>query len=784
MRSYHRSLKRKKYDQEVRLRKEMDRVREELRELHMLIGVEGYLPYFYENTECILDYFPEESMIYMDEPKHIRERADAFYLEFSESMKSRLEGGYLLPKQANTVTDYESILYQIEKHKMLCYSILSAEINDFRVARTLFMDTKSIQSYNNSFEQLVKDLTKYQSKDYRIVVASPSVTRAKRLSSDLRENGLVVTYDKDLKYGVEAGQIVVTAGKLLTGIEYPAAKWVLISEGDIFKGREEKKRRKKEKKKQGEKIRSFADINIGDYVVHEKHGVGIYRGIEKITTDGVEKDYISIEYQGGDNLFILASALDQIAKYASANARKPKLHKLGGNEWKKTKTRVKGQVKDIAEELVQLYALRQAKEGYVYDKDTVWQKEFEELFPYDETQDQLNAIDDTKRDMESKKIMDRLICGDVGYGKTEVAIRAAFKAVAEGRQVAFLCPTTILSLQHYKTFMKRFRNFPVNIAVVNRFIKPSDQKHIIHDLKEGNVDILIGTHRLLSKDIVFKDLGLLVIDEEQRFGVEHKEKIKELKNSVDVLSLSATPIPRTLQMSLIGIRSLSQLETPPMNRMPVQTYVIEKNFQMVKEIIQRELARNGQVFYLYNNVKEIYNVARKLRDAMPEVEIGVAHGQMTREDIEDVMLQFTDNKYQVLVCTTIIETGIDIPNANTIIIENADRFGLSQLYQIKGRVGRSERLAYAYLLYAKNKQMNEEATKRLKAIKEFAQLGSGYKIAMRDLSIRGSGDILGGEQAGFIDTVGFDMYMRILQEAIEEKTGEKKEEKKCKYIII
>ena len=342
--------KEKKYDQEARLRKEMDRVREELRELHMLIGVEGYLPYFYENTECILDYFPEESMIYLDEPKHIRERADAFYLEFSESMKSRLEGGYLLPKQANTVTDYESILYQIEKHKMLCYSILSAEINDFRVARTLFMDTKSIQSYNNSFEQLVKDLTKYQSKDYRIVVASPSVTRAKRLSSDLRENGLVVTYDKDLKYGVEAGQIVVTAGKLLTGIEYPAAKWVLISEGDIFKGREEKKRRKKEKKKQGEKIRSFADINIGDYVVHEKHGVGIYRGIEKITTDGVEKDYISIEYQGGDNLFILASALDQIAKYASANARKPKLHKLGGNEWKKTKTRVKGQVKDIAEE--------------------------------------------------------------------------------------------------------------------------------------------------------------------------------------------------------------------------------------------------------------------------------------------------------------------------------------------------------------------------------------------------------------------------------------------------
>ena len=385
------------------------------------------------------------------------------------------------------------------------------------------MDTKSIQSYNNSFEQLVKDLTKYQSKDYRIVVASPSVTRAKRLSSDLRENGLVVTYDKDLKYGVEAGQIVVTAGKLLTGIEYPAAKWVLISEGDIFKGREEKKRRKKEKKKQGEKIRSFADINIGDYVVHEKHGVGIYRGIEKITTDGVENDYISIEYQGGDNLFILASALDQIAKYASANARKPKLHKLGGNEWKKTKTRVKGQVKDIAEELVQLYALRQAKEGYVYDKDTVWQKEFEELFPYDETQDQLNAIDDTKRDMESKKIMDRLICGDVGYGKTEVAIRAAFKAVDNGKQVAYLVPTTILAQQHYNTFAQRFHDYPITVRMMSRFCTAKEQKETIEGLKNGTVDVVIGTHRLLSKDMQYKNLGLLVIDEEQRFGVTHKE---------------------------------------------------------------------------------------------------------------------------------------------------------------------------------------------------------------------------------------------------------------------
>ena len=768
--------KEKKYDQEARLRKEMDRVREELRELHMLIGVEGYLPYFYENTECILDYFPEESMIYMDEPKHIRERADAFYLEFSESMKSRLEGGYLLPKQANTVTDYESILYQIEKHKMLCYSILSAEINDFRVARTLFMDTKSIQSYNNSFEQLVKDLTKYQSKDYRIVVASPSVTRAKRLSSDLRENGLVVTYDKDLKYGVEAGQIVVTAGKLLTGIEYPAAKWVLISEGDIFKGREEKKRRKKEKKKQGEKIRSFADINIGDYVVHEKHGVGIYRGIEKITTDGVEKDYISIEYQGGDNLFILASALDQIAKYASANARKPKLHKLGGNEWKKTKTRVKGQVKDIAEELVQLYALRQAKEGYVYDKDSVWQKEFEELFPYDETQDQLNAIDDTKRDMESKKIMDRLICGDVGYGKTEVAIRAAFKAVDNGKQVAYLVPTTILAQQHYNTFAQRFHDYPITVRMMSRFCTAKEQKETIEGLKNGTVDVVIGTHRLLSKDMQYKNLGLLVIDEEQRFGVTHKEKIKTMKKDVDVLSLSATPIPRTLHMSLIGIRDMSVLEEPPHDRRAIQTYVMEYNEELVKEAVYREMTRGGQVYYVYNRVNNIAEVTAELQRLLPDAKVAFAHGQMKERELEEIMMGFMNHEIDVLVSTTIIETGLDIPNVNTMIIHDANQLGLSQLYQLRGRVGRSNRNAFAFLMYKKNTLLKETAEKRLQAIREFTDLGSGYKIAMRDLEIRGAGNLLGQAQSGHMEAVGYDLYCKMLNEAVLRLKGELEDE--------
>lgn len=529
--------------------------------------------------------------------------------------------------------------------------------------------------------------------------------------------------------------------------------------------------------KEAEVLHDYQELHIGDYVVHNQHGIGKYLGIINKVVDGIHKDFLHIAYKGDDVLLVPLEHFQLIRKFVSKEGASPKLNKLGSGDWEKTKKKVSAKIAELADRLVHLYAHRDEHIGYAFQKDSELQIDFENDFEYELTQDQAKAVMEIKRDMESKKPMDRLLCGDVGFGKTEVAARAAFKAVADNKQVAFLCPTTILSLQHYKTFMKRFRNFPVNIKVINRFITPSDQRQIIKGIKEGTIDILIGTHRLFSKDIVYKDLGLLVIDEEQRFGVEHKEKIKELKNSIDVLSLSATPIPRTLQMSLIGIRSLSQLETPPRNRMPVQTYVIEKNFSMVKEIIQRELARNGQVFYLYNNVKEIYHLARKLREALPDVEVGVAHGQMSRDDIEDVMMQFTENKYQVLVCTTIIETGIDIPNANTIVIEDADHFGLSQLYQIKGRVGRSDRLAYAYLMYSPQKQLSEIAMKRLKSIKEFTQLGSGYKIAMRDLTIRGAGDMLGPQQAGFIDTVGIDMYIEMLNSAIMEKKGQKPVEK-------
>lgn len=530
--------------------------------------------------------------------------------------------------------------------------------------------------------------------------------------------------------------------------------------------------------KEAEVLHDYQELNIGDYVVHNQHGIGKYLGIVNKVMDGVHKDFLHIAYKGDDVLLVPLEQFSLIRKFVSKEGASPKLSKLGSGEWEKTKKKVSAKIAELADRLIHLYANRDENIGYAFQKDTELQMQFENDFEYELTHDQAQAVREIKKDMEQVKPMDRLLCGDVGFGKTEVAARAAFKAVIDTKQVAFLCPTTILSLQHYKTFIKRYANYPVRIEVINRFITPADQKRIIQEVKDGTIDILIGTHRLLSKDIVFKDLGLLVIDEEQRFGVEHKEKIKELKNSVDVLSLSATPIPRTLQMSLIGIRSLSQLNTPPLNRMPVQTYVIEKNFSMIKEIIERELGRNGQVFYLYNNVKEIYNVARKLREALPDVEIGVAHGQMARDDIEDVMMQFTNNTYQVLVCTTIIETGIDIPNANTILIDEADHFGLSQLYQIKGRVGRSDRLAYAYLMYSPHRQLSEIAMKRLKSIKEFTQLGSGYKIAMRDLTIRGAGDMLGPQQAGFIDTVGIDMYIEMLNTAISEKKGIKIEEKK------
>ncbi|MDD6467437.1 MAG: transcription-repair coupling factor [Erysipelotrichaceae bacterium] len=564
--------------------------------------------------------------------------------------------------------------------------------------------------------------------------------------------------------------IYLKQSKLEQGLICEEEQLILVSAHELFQTKI-KMGRFASKFKESQVLEDYHDLEIGDYVVHSQHGIGHYMGIVTKEFDGIHTDFLNIAYKGDDVLLVPLDQFRLVRKFVGAEGVAPKLNKLGTNEWKKTKEKLQENVEDIAEKLLELYTAREQNIGFAFSKDTELQEEFEQQFPYELTMDQAQAIQEIKEDMEKEKPMDRLLCGDVGFGKTEVAIRAAFKAIVDHKQVAYLCPTTILSRQHYITFLKRFEGYPVNIALMNRFVEPKRQKQILQGVKEGKIDILIGTHRLLSKDVEYKDLGLLIIDEEQRFGVEAKEKIKLLKKSIDVLSLSATPIPRTLQLSLIGVRSLSQLQTAPNNRMPVQTYVIEKNPKIVKEVIQRELARGGQVFYLYNNVNEIYQVARRIQKMVPRATIGVAHGKMSREEIEDVMFRFTENEYQILVCTTIIETGIDIPNANTILIDRADTFGLSQLYQIKGRVGRSDRVAYAYLMYNGKKQLSEVATKRLQSIKDFTALGSGYKIAMRDLTIRGAGDLLGAKQAGFINTVGMDMYIEMLHDAILEKRG-------------
>lgn len=651
---------------------------------------------------------------------------------------------------------------------------LEQKLPGITVKKKYSLSVKSINSYQNGFELLIKDLTRWKKEKYRVVLLSGSRTRASRLAGDLREYDLKAFCPDEGVNQVAPGEIMVTYGNLHRGFEYPLIKFVVITEGDMFGGIRPKKRRKKTTY-QGKKIQSFSELSVGDYVVHESHGLGIYRGIEKIEQDKIGKDYIKIEYRDGGNLYLPATRLEGIQKYAGADAKKPKLNKLGGTEWNKTKTKVKGAVRQIAKDLVELYASRQKSEGYQYNPDTVWQREFEEMFPFEETEDQLEAIEAAKRDMESKKIMDRLICGDVGYGKTEIALRASFKAIQEGKQVVYLVPTTILAQQHYNTFVQRMKDFPVRVDMMSRFRTPSEQRKTLEDLKKGFVDVLIGTHRVLSKDVVFKDLGLLIIDEEQRFGVTHKEKIKQFKENVDVLTLTATPIPRTLHMSLVGIRDMSVLEEPPVDRLPIQTYVMEYNDEMVREAIHRELSRGGQVYYVYNRVSNIDEIALQVASLVPEANVVFAHGQMPEHQLERIMLDFVNGDIDVLVSTTIIETGLDIPNANTIIIHDADRLGLSQLYQIRGRVGRSNRTSYAFLMYRRDKLLKEEAEKRLQAIREFTELGSGIKIAMRDLELRGAGNILGAEQHGHMEAVGYDLYCKLLNEAVLALKGEQQE---------
>lgn len=716
-----------------------------------------------------LDYFPEKrTIIFLDEPNRLTEKGGAVEEEYRQSRMHREEkGSRNLPE--NWLCSFEQLQKELNKRNCISVCALEPKQAGWKVREKFYLEVKSISAYNNSFELLVKDLHQYKKQGYRIALLSGSRTRAERLAKDLQEEGLAAFYGQDYDREICPGEIMVVYGHAKKGFEYPLIKFAVMTESDIF-GQEQKK--KKKKNYSGSRIQDFAELSIGDFVVHEKHGLGIYRGIEKVEVDRIVKDYIKIEYRGGSNLYIPATQLDCLQKYSGADASKaPKLNKLGTQEWNKTKSKVRGAVKNIAKELVELYAVRQEKEGYVCGPDTVWQREFEEMFPYEETEDQLSAIEDAKRDMESTRIMDRLICGDVGYGKTEVALRAAFKEVQESRQVAYLAPTTILAQQIYNTFVQRMKEFPVRVELLCRFRTPAQQKKAIEDLKKGQVDVIIGTHRILSKDVQFKNLGLLIVDEEQRFGVTHKEKIKQLKKDVDVLTLTATPIPRTLHMSLIGIRDMSILEEPPMDRMPIQTYVMEYDEETVREAINRELRRGGQVYYVYNRVTDIADVALRIAKLVPDARVDFAHGQMSERELENVMYSFVNGDIDVLVSTTIIETGLDISNVNTMIIHDSDRYGLSQLYQLRGRIGRSNRTAYAFLMYRKNVMLKETAEKRLAAIREYTDLGSGFKIAMRDLELRGAGNLLGAQQHGHMNAVGYDLYCKMLNEAVKEAKG-------------
>lgn len=717
-----------------------------------------------------LKYFPEnETLLFYDEPHRLQETAETVEAEYTESLKNRADASMKEEGEEELrVFQTKDIISEMNRYSGIGLTTLESKCGLFKVRSVYTVQAKGVNPYNNSFELLTRDLKRLKRNGYRVVLLSGSRTRAKRLAEDLRDYDLSSFYSEDMQREVKPGEIMAAYGYASEGYEYPMLKFVVISESDIF-GR--KKKKKKRKKYEGQRIQDFAELKPGDYVVHENHGIGVYKGIEKIEVEKIVKDYMKIVYAEGGVLYIPVAQMDLIQKYAGADAKKPRLNKLGTIQWGKTKSQVKKAVQIVAKDLVELYAVRQQSEGFVYGPDTVWQKEFEEMFPFEETDDQLQAIEDTKHDMESKKIMDRLICGDVGYGKTEIAIRAAFKAVQEGKQVVCLVPTTILAQQHYNTFVQRLKEFPVRIDLLCRFRSAAEQKKTIEDTKKGFVDILVGTHRVLSKDVVFKDLGLLIIDEEQRFGVTHKEKIKKLKENIDVLTLTATPIPRTLHMSLIGIRDMSVLEEAPNERMPIQTYVMEYNDEMVREAITRELARDGQVYYVYNRVNDIADVAGRIQSLVPDANVAFAHGQMKERELEDIMYDFINGDIDVLVSTTIIETGLDIPNANTMIIQDADRFGLSQLYQLRGRVGRSNRMAYAFLLYQRDKLLKEVAEKRLSAIREFTDLGSGIKIAMRDLEIRGAGNLLGEAQSGHMEAVGYDLYCKMLNEAVRQLKG-------------
>lgn len=745
---------------------------ESFRERHYFPAIDKYISLIYGRIPSIIDYFESDDMAFVVDPKRICERIKTFLWERGEGIVQLKQNHILGEGKTEFYKDGAEIVSRLSDMRMTALEILSHTKNDFRFRQLEMFASKTTVSFHGKIEYLIDDLTKWQNDDYTVVVLAATSDRAKNLAGVFNDRGIKTRISDDGEF--EKGEIVIITGNQSRGFEYPEIKFALVSEKEIFESSRSRERRRQDN---ANRIKTYNDISPGDYVVHAAHGVGQYMGIQKVMVGTVTKDYLKIQYQGSDVLYVPVDQLNQLYKYNGTNEeKKVKINKLGTQEWTKTKKKVKASTDKLAKELVKLYAERENAKGYAFSADTPWQRDFEDTFRYTETDDQLRSIEEVKADMEKPRPMDRLLCGDVGFGKTEVALRAAFKAVNDSKQVAYLCPTTVLAMQHYETFLNRMSDFPVNIEMLSRFRTAKQQKDILKKLKDGRVEIIVGTHRLLSKDVEFKDLGLVIVDEEQRFGVAHKERLKELKTSVDVLTMTATPIPRTLHMAMTSVRDMSVLSKPPQNRYPVQTYVLEHNPVIVLDAIRNELSRGGQVFYLHNRVQGIYKTAQWIQDNFPDINVAVGHGKMNEHELEDIMYDMVNGTTQVLVCTTIIETGLDIPNANTIIIENADRMGLAQLYQLRGRVGRSNRAAYAYLTYQRDKVLSDVAQKRLSAIREFTEFGSGFKIAMRDLQIRGAGNILGAEQHGHMDNVGYDMYCRILSESIDEAKGIKHSE--------
>ncbi|CEQ25837.1 transcription-repair coupling factor [Paraclostridium sordellii] len=736
-------------------------------------GVENYIDYMYtDENKSIFTYLKEDAVIFINDVSRLKERCENYINEFKENYKLNLERGLALKQQGNLLYHYSDLEYLAQGKKLILNMLLTKSIKDISVKSIVNFESREIPSFNGKLDILAEELTRLKYNGHKVVLATNTYDRAKKLNKELLNLGIETVLSRKRDVEIYSSQVVIVVGNITSGFQYKSIKFDVITDKEMIGSNKRAKTSKSKKFNKGQKIETFLDLNVGDYVVHENSGVGRYVGIDQLSVNGVKKDYMRVVYQGGDNLYVPIDQMDKIQKFIGADTEKVKLNKLGSSEWSKAKAKVKKEIEDMTKDLVELYAKREKIKGYRFSKDTLWQSEFETLFPYQETDDQIKAIEETKKDMESNKVMDRLICGDVGYGKTEVAIRAIFKACMDQKQVAVLVPTTILAQQHYNTFRSRFENYPIRVEVLSRFKTPKEQKQIIEDARKGLVDVIIGTHRIISKDIDLPNLGLVVIDEEQRFGVKHKESLKKIKSTVDVLTLSATPIPRTLHMSLSGIRDMSVIEEPPQERYPVITYVVEGKESIIQDEIEREIARGGQVFFVYNRVERIDEMASMIQRLVPDAKIAVAHGRMTGKELENIIIGFLNKEYNVLVCTTIIETGMDISNANTMIVYDADKMGLAQLYQLRGRVGRSNRQGYAYFMYEKDKVLSEIAEKRLKAIREFTEFGSGFKIAMRDLEIRGAGNILGPQQHGHMAVIGYDLYVKMLNEAIRKVKGE------------